>query len=149
MYVDLVKAIETMNRKALWEVLGKFGMPDHFVNVLVRPHASVVVNVKTGAEGTVVGSLTGVRQGACEVPILFLFVIQAVLETIEWPVTRPTFRTRTDEVTSGVRFKSKRGVASFKLFASLFAGDCAILFETKEYTVTGAPYFFNHLRKLA
>ena len=38
-------------------------------------------------------------------------------------------------------------MASFELFASLFADDCAIFFVTREDMVTGTSYLFNHLRK--
>ena len=50
-------------------------------------------------------------------------------------------------MTSGERFNRKRGVKSFELFASLFADDFAIFFETREDMVTGTSYLFNHLRK--
>ena len=78
----MVKAFGTANRGALWEVLGEFGMPTHFARVSVRPHAGAVVNVKMGGEGKAVGSSIGVRQGACEGPIHFLFIVQAALETM-------------------------------------------------------------------
>ena len=45
-------------------------------------------------------------------------------------MTKLTFRTRADGVTSGGRLNRKRGVVSFGLFASLFAGGCAIFYET-------------------
>ena len=146
-YVDLVKAFDTANREALWEVLRRFGMPDHFVNMLVRLHADAVIKVKIGEEDTDIDSSIGVRQGACEGPILFLFIMQAALETMEWPVAKPTFRTRADGVTSGERSTRKRGVTVFELFASLFADDCALFFETRADMVTGTSYLFNHLRK--
>ena len=82
-HVDLVKAFDTVNREALREVLRKFGMPDHFVNMLVRLHDDAVIKVKIGEEDTAVDSSIGVRQGACEGPILFLFIMQAALETTE------------------------------------------------------------------
>ena len=87
------------------------------------------------------------RQGACEGPILFLFIMQAALETMEWPVAKPTFQTRADGVTSGERPTRKRGGTVFELFASLFADDCALFFETRADMVTGTSYLFNHLRK--
>ena len=33
----------------------------------------------------------GVRQGSCEGPVLFLFIMQAAMETLEWPegVSKP------------------------------------------------------------
>ena len=52
-------------------MIRKFGMPDHFVRIPVRPHAGAVINVEIGEKGTAVGSSTGVRQGACEGPVLF------------------------------------------------------------------------------
>jgi hypothetical protein len=60
-----------------------------------------VANVKIGEEDTAVGSSAGVRQGACGGPMPSLFIIQAALETKEWPMARPTYRTRADGVTSG------------------------------------------------
>ena len=146
-YVDLVKAFDTVNRGALWEVLRKSGMPGHFVSMPVRLHDDVVINVKIGEEDTAVDSSIGVRQGACEGPVLFLFIMQAALGTMEWPVAMPTSRTRADGVTSGERSNRKRGVTSFELFALLFADDCATSFETREDMVTGTSYLSNHLRK--
>jgi hypothetical protein len=72
-YVDFVKAFDTVTREVMWEVLRKFGMPDHFVNIPARPHTGAVMNVKIGEDDTAVGSSIGVRQGACEGPIPFLF----------------------------------------------------------------------------
>ena len=53
------------------------------------------------------------------------------------------------KLTYQVRAKVSGGLilSDFELFASLFAGDCAIFFETREYMLKGAPYLFNHLRK--
>ena len=82
-YVDLVKAFGTVNREALWEVLRRFGIPDHFMNMLVRLHADAVIKIKIGEEDTDVNSSIGVRQGSCEGPVLYLFIMQAALETME------------------------------------------------------------------
>ena len=62
----------------------------------------------------------GVRQGACEGPILLLFIMQAAPETMEWP-------------------NRKRGAMSFGFFTSLFANGCAISFETGEDMVKEHP----------
>ena len=74
-YVDLVKAFDTVNREALWGVLRRFGMPDHFVNMLIRLYADAVIKVKIGEEDTNFDSSIGLRQGACEGPIIFLFIM--------------------------------------------------------------------------
>ena len=95
-----------------------------------------MTDVKIVEEGTAMGSSIGVRQGACEGPILFLFIMEAALEMMERPVTKPTLHTRADGVTSRERFNRKHGVTSFELFAPLFAGDCAIFYETREDMAT-------------
>ena len=92
-FIDLVKAFDTVPRKALFEVLSRYGLPDHFVRIVMRLHVGAKVNVKIGKDDIDVESNIGVRQGACEGPILFLFIMQAAFETMEWPVTKPTFAT--------------------------------------------------------
>jgi len=115
--------------------------------MLVRLHENAVIKVQFGEEDTEADSSIGVRQGSCQGPILFLFIIQAAPGTMEWPVAKPTFQTRADGVTTGERPMLKRGVAFFELFASLFADDCALFFESRAAMVTGTSYLFNQLRK--
>ena len=62
-------------------------------------------------------------------------------------VSEPTFRTRADGVTPGEGLNRKRGVTPFGPFASLFADDFAIFFETREDMVMGISYLSNYLRK--
>ena len=147
LFIDLVKAFDTVPREALFAVLRRFGIPDHFVNVIIRLHENAVIKVKIGSVEEQVESSIGVRQGSCEGPVLFLFIMQAAMETMQWPVPKPQFRTRADGVTSGERSARKRGATSFELWASLYADDCAILFETRADLITGTSYLFNHLRK--
>ena len=96
--------------------------------------------MKTSEEGTAVNRPNGVRQGACEGAILFLFIMHAALQKMKWPVARPAFRTRAERVKSGEGSNRKHGVTPFELFASLFASDCATFFETREDMVTEAPF---------
>ena len=55
-------------------------MPDHFVKVLIRLHYGEKVEVKIGDVDSEINSTIGVRQGSCEGPVLFLFIIQAAME---------------------------------------------------------------------
>ena len=64
---------------------------------------------------------------------------------MKWPVTKLTYRTHAGRETSGERPNRKRGVASFELPASLFAGDYATFPETGKDVVTGTPCLFGHL----
>ena len=91
----------------------------------------------------------GVRQGSCEGPVLFLFIMQAAMETFEWPegMTKPEYRTREDGKTMGECSFRKRGASSFHFWASLFADDCALIFETREDLIAGTDAIYAHLRK--
>ena len=90
----------------------------------------------------------GVRQGACEGPVLFIFIMAAAMETMEWPVAKPTFRTSTANHHLHVeRSDRKRDATSFEFFASLFADDCAVLFESHSDMVIGMDYMYKHFLK--
>ena len=147
-FVDLVKAFDSVPRAALFKVLRRYGMPDHFINIVIRLHADAVVSYKLGKEEVEVKNKIGVRQGACEGPILFIFVMAAAMETMEWPVPKPMFCTSTENHhLHGERADRKRGARSFELFASLFADDCAVLFNSHEDMVKGMDYMYRHFLK--
>ena len=76
-------------RNIVYTVLRNFGMPDHFINILTRLHTGATMKFKIGDIDTTVPSNIGVRQGSCERPTLFLFIIQVALETMTWPVAKP------------------------------------------------------------
>ncbi len=103
-----MKAFDTVPRVALFAILRRFGLPDHFVNIVIRLHEGALINVKIGEDDSEVESSIGVRQGSCEGPILFLFIMQAAMETLTWPVSKPVFRTRSKGVTMGERSFRKR-----------------------------------------
>ena len=147
LFVDLVKAFDTVPREALFAVLRRFGLPDHFVNVVIRLHENARIKVKVGDVESELESSIGVRQGSCEGPVLFLFIMQAAMETMEWPVPKPEFRTRADGVTMGERSGRKRGASTFEHWCSLFADDCALFFNSRSDLEIGASYLYNHLRK--
>ena len=148
LFIDLVKAFDTVNREAAFAVLRKFGFPDHFIHVVIRLHKNASIKFKTGAMDASVPSSIGVRQGSVEGPSIFLFFMQAVMETAEWPVPKPEFCTRENGETQGAlttrvfadKKKRKKKVDRFHLWASLFADDCGLLFNTREDLITGSNY---------
>jgi len=87
-YLGLVKAFDSVPREALFAVLRRYGMPDHFVKVLIRLHYGAKVKVKIGEVDSEIDSTIGVRQGSCEGPVLFLFIMQAAIDTLEWKVSQ-------------------------------------------------------------
>jgi hypothetical protein len=147
LYIDLVKAFDAVSREALWIVMRKFGMPDHFINIVTRLHTGATIKLKIGDTDSDIPSTIGVRQGSCEGPALFLFMIQAALETMEWPAAKPQFCTREQGPITGASSSRKRGVTTFDLWSSLFADDCALLFETRSDMIAGANYIAAHFKR--
>ena len=67
---------------------------------------------------------------------------------MEWPVAKPIFRTSTaNHHLHGERSDRKREATSFEFFASLFADDCAVLFESHKDMVIGIDYMYKHFLK--
>ncbi len=89
------------------------------------------MNVYIGEDDSEVECSIGVRQGSCEIPILFLFILQAAISTLTWPVAEPAFRTRSKGVTMGERSFRMLDASSFDLWTSLLADDCAIFFNSR------------------
>jgi hypothetical protein len=147
LYIDLVKAFDGVSREALWIVMRKFGLPDHFINLVIRLHTGATIKLKIGDIDSDIPSTIGVRQGSCEGPALFLFMIQAALETMEWPAAKPSLCTREEGPITGAKWNRKQGVTTFDLWSSLFADDCALLFETRSDMIAGANYIAAHFKR--
>jgi len=111
-----------------------------------RLHTGAKIKLKLGDEDYEIKSAIGVRQGSCEGPVLFLFIMQAALETMDWPVAKPPFCTKEYGPITGAKLL-RRGVTKFEVWSSLFADDCGLLFETRDDMVAGANYIFAHLRR--
>jgi hypothetical protein len=73
--------------------------------------------VRIGEVDSEIDRAIGVRQGSCEGPLLSLFIIQAAMETSEWPegVSNPEFTTREYGKTAGERAFRVRDACSFEL----------------------------------
>jgi hypothetical protein len=55
----------------------RFGLPDHFVKVMMRLHFGAKIKVKISEGDSEMDSAIDVWQGSFEDPVLFLFVMQA------------------------------------------------------------------------
>jgi hypothetical protein len=75
--------------------------------------------------------------------------MQAAMESLQWSdgVARPEFKTHGSGVAMGDNSNRERDATPFELWASLFAGDCALLFNSRDDLITGSNHIFAHLRK--
>ena len=91
LFVDLVKAFDTVNRTMLWQILAKYGVPETLISVIRKMYQDVNIIGDVNGISFSFKSLSGVKQGDNLSPVLFLFAIQAVLESMSksWPAAKP------------------------------------------------------------
>ena len=87
-FVDLRKAFDSVNREAMYQVLGKLGVPPLMLQTIKGLHDGMKAQVSS--EGALSDSFevrTGVRQGCCLAPILFSLYFAAVIN--DWKANIP------------------------------------------------------------
>jgi hypothetical protein len=99
MFVDLVKAFDIVPREVLTAALRRYGLPNHFVSIVIRLQKNAKIKVKIGSVDSEIESSIGVRQGSCKGPVLFLIIMQAAFDIMIWPVPKLEFGTRGNGVT--------------------------------------------------
>lgn len=153
LFVDLVKAFDSIDRHLLYDILLRFGAPRHLVDKVRMLHSNVSATFSIEDVERVVTSEVGVKQGDTLAPVLFLFVMQAAFETLlpkmkEAGINAPEFLTKMDDVTHGRRAGSGLpGVLRFALPWLLYADDSAIPFTSRADLVRGARLLNEHLSR--
>jgi hypothetical protein len=91
LFVDLVKAYDTVNREMLWKILTILGVPDSLIVVLKKLYKDVTINLRVGEKHEQFRSTSGVKQGDNLAPVLFIFVIHAVSNSLDkkWDFKSP------------------------------------------------------------
>jgi hypothetical protein len=82
--VDLVKVFDTMNHDLLCQILLRYGLPPVLVQNIKKRYNNCTVKIKVGEEFTEIDYTTGVHKGDNMSPVLFLFVMQTFLETLQF-----------------------------------------------------------------
>jgi hypothetical protein len=153
LFVDLIKAFDTVNRGALVQILQKMGVPQHFADLVAQLHMNTSVRFKIGPNGDDIefSVSIGVKQGDNMAPILFLFYMQAAIEAMEreWTVHKPQFHYKADsKLTSrDPRKKEWREGTIFDFWASLYADDGGFLFCARDDITDGSNQTFSTLEK--
>ena len=160
-FLDLVKAFDTVPRKALLKVLGKFGVPPKMVAMIDNMYSGCTVKLEldTGdplraREDAIIKATAGVKQGDNLAPVLFLIYIQAVLEGLDDAFAEageerstPIFCTKNDHIICGRRWCHKTGTARFTASESLYADDAAFLCTSRASLEKSAVIIDRHFSK--
>ena len=134
-FIDLTKAFDTVNRNALWKILGKMGCPDKFVNIIKSFHDDMKVWVSLSGElSDPISVENGVKQGDIPAPTLFAiyFFIVFVLafDDEDAPAIYIRYRT-TNKLFALKRFNAKRELTIAMVRDLLYADDCDLVAHTE------------------
>jgi len=154
LFVDLVKAFDSVPRDVLWAVLAKMGVPAHLIHVIKRMNVDLKVTFDLNGEPVEVPCTVGVKQGCPLSPTLFLFVMQACLESLEKAMpadVKLKYRTNTrTEGKNGGHVSStdwsNKGEFEFSFWASLYADDAALPLSSREGLLAATNAIYKHLR---
>lgn len=131
--VDIRTAFDSASRAAIWLIMEKLGVPQHFIDVARRLYQGMTFNWKAGTKAFKVDSQEGTGAGERAGPCLFLVCMLAIMELVDWPENGvPVF------VTS--KYMAPPTYAKGENFAvpeSAFADDLILMFTTREALAKG------------
>ena len=83
-FIDLTKAFDSVNRAALWRILGKFSCPEKLISIVRLLHDGMSARVLSSqAAGDPFEVHTGVKQGCVVAPTLFSIFISTIFHLIK------------------------------------------------------------------
>mgnify|MGYP003333642019 FL=1 len=153
LFVDLVKAFDTINHEFLFKVLHKYGYPTHFINIIKRMYLDFELTFSVGKTKMKIPYTIGVHQGDNLAPILFNIFFQAAIDTLssQWTthqIQKPTFKWFPSERQGRLRNQNVTAIGqSFEMWKSLYVDDGAFLFTSRQELEKGGNIIYKHFLK--
>jgi len=154
LFINLVKAFDTINHNMMWAILSKYGLPDEIINVIKKLYENCQVQFTADGKTRDVKYTIGVQQGNNMVPPLFIYIMQAAMETLaklDASRRKPELRffpKQKGRLTNQVT-KTVQGTESFEMMGVLFIDDTAIICKTREDIKKISQLILDHLTKFS
>ena len=137
LFVDIVKAFDSVNRKLLWKIQKLYGIPNNLIFILEKMHTNVTYIMKVEEEEVKINGSVGVKQGDNLGLILFILLIQTVVSTLDkkWTYATPESRKHSLKKDGSIAYNpSLRKKTKSAIDTSLFS--------LKSYYMDNAAYVF-------
>ena len=82
-FVDLVKAFDTIHHKLLFKHFKKYGIPIYLIKVIKKLYKDFKIEIKVGKKKELIDYSMGVKHGDNLAPILFIIFMQFMAELVE------------------------------------------------------------------
>jgi hypothetical protein len=81
-FVDLVKAFDTVDHSLVFEILKKYGIPETLIKVIAKMYKDSTVIFKSEQEMREIPYEIGVKQGDNMAPILFIYLMNVFAKNL-------------------------------------------------------------------
>jgi hypothetical protein len=149
-----VEAYDVVNREMLWKILRILGVPDNLIEVLKKLYTDFTINLRVGEKLEQFLSTSGVKQGDNLAPILFIFFIHAVSNSLDkkWEFEIPDLRWQPDTQAGKPRgqlhgTKHSNKETKFSFFKSHYVDDTAFVLLSRGELVTASKLIVSHFRR--
>jgi len=149
-FLDLVKAFDSVPQDGLYKMLPKMGVPESLRTLIIALHTDFMVKIKSGLEDVETSYTTGVKQGDSRAPILFLLYFKMCIEVLDTSCTaaKPSFVYKMDGVMNGRKANGRRGT-QIEFFKSMYADDSAFINTSRWDVDHSLPLIFNTLKEFS
>ena len=147
-FIDLVKAFDSVPRDGLYIILGKLGIPPKMTRLIMRFHSDLIVKIKVGEADVLFDSITGVKQGCTGAPTFFNVYFQVANEVVDLLTLAPSlqFKTKQDHVFTGRSIQTHSAI-DFSFDKSLYADDKTKLYATRMQLQEGMQLIYTVFKR--
>ena len=156
LFVDLIKAFDTVDHEVLFQILAKYGIPPALITVIKKMYKDCRIKFTIGKEERFIEYLNGVYQGDNASAILFLFLMLAATDSFTHSFTHqdkatyhyfPSNKNPDKQKGRLTRQPTQSKGDTVQIDNLLYVDDGAFVCTTLESLTSLAQALFSHLAK--